>query len=197
MSLRIHGRRTLKSPPGYAIRPTSSRIRQSLFGILQDQVQDSRWLDLCCGAGTIGAEALSRGAALVVGVESSRAACATIHANWAKMAPAAGSTEILQGDARHVLRRGLNGRLSGTKFDVIYLDPPYESPIYPQILPLLPSYLADHGFLFVEHSRRRELPNLIGDLKLISRRAIGQAILSVYRHSDLGRKESEVDLINE
>lgn len=182
MSLRIHGKRTLKSPAGLDTRPTSSRIRQSLFGILQDRVPGSKWLDVCAGAGTIGAEALSRGAALVVGIESSRSACAIIRSNWQRVASSDSVAEVFQADARVLLRRGFAGSLSGVAFDVIYFDPPYESPLYDDLLPLLPRYLAEDGCLFVEHSRKRSLPEQIGPLGLHSRRDMGQGGLSLYRH---------------
>ena len=182
MSLRIHGKRTLKSPAGLDTRPTSSRIRQSLFGILQDRVPGSSWLDVCAGAGTIGAEALSRGAALVVGIESSRSACAIVRSNWQRVASSEAAAEVFQGDARVVLRRGFTGKLANIGFDVIYFDPPYESPLYGDVLPLLPRYLAGDGYLFVEHSRKRSLPERIGPLGLKSRRDMGQGGLSLYRH---------------
>ena len=182
MSLRIHGKRTLKSPAGLDTRPTSSRIRQSLFGILQDLVPGSRWLDVCAGAGTIGAEALSRGAALVVGIEFSRSACAIIRRNWQRVASSDSASEVFQADARVLLRRGFAGRWSEIRFDVIYFDPPYESTLYGDVLPLLPRYLAEGGSLFVEHSRKRSLPEQIGPLELQSRRDMGQGGLSLYRH---------------
>lgn len=190
MSLRIHGKRTLKSPAGLDTRPTSSRIRQSLFGILQDRVPGSSWLDVCAGAGTIGAEALSRGAALVVGIESSRSACAIIRSNWQRVTSSDSTAEVFQADARVLLRRGFVGSLSGIGFDVIYFDPPYESPLYGDVLPLLPRYLAPDGYLFVEHSRKRSLPERIGLLGLQLKRDMGQGALSLYRHHALAAEDA-------
>ncbi|HEY9736425.1 MAG TPA: RsmD family RNA methyltransferase, partial [Trichocoleus sp.] len=67
MSLRIYGNRTIKTLPGEATRPTASRVREALFNIWQGRVDGCRWLDVCAGSGAMGAEALCRGAAEVVG----------------------------------------------------------------------------------------------------------------------------------
>jgi len=82
MGLRISGKRTLQTPAGRGTRPTPGRVRQALFNILRGQVKGCRWLDLCCGAGTVGAEALCHGAAFVAGIEIAAPACRIIRANW-------------------------------------------------------------------------------------------------------------------
>jgi len=119
MGLRISGKRTLQTPAGRGTRPTPGRVRQALFNILRGQVKDCRWLDLCCGAGTVGAEALCHGAAFVAGIEIAAPACRLIQANWAKVAQPGQSFQVIQGDARKLLSRGLGL----DPFDYVYFDP--------------------------------------------------------------------------
>ena len=77
MAVRIYGNREIKTLPGEETRPTSARVREALFNIWQGRILGCRWLDLCAGSGAMGAEALCRGAAEVVGIEKSGAACAS------------------------------------------------------------------------------------------------------------------------
>ncbi len=84
MSLRIYGNRQLKTLPGQATRPTSARVREAVFNIWQGAIADCRWLDLCAGNGSMGAEALCRGASYVVGIELASQACAINTAKLAK-----------------------------------------------------------------------------------------------------------------
>jgi 16S rRNA (guanine966-N2)-methyltransferase len=86
--LRIYGNRALKTLPGEATRPTSARVREALFNIWQGRIVDCRWLDLCTGSGAMGAEALCRGAAEVVGIERSAEAYTVTRENWQEGGPA-------------------------------------------------------------------------------------------------------------
>ncbi|MER3475705.1 MAG: 16S rRNA (guanine(966)-N(2))-methyltransferase RsmD, partial [Leptolyngbya sp. ERB_1_2] len=69
MSLRIYGNRSLKTLPGQETRPTLARVREAVFNIWQGSIEQCRWLDLCTGSGSMGAEALCRGASIVIGIE--------------------------------------------------------------------------------------------------------------------------------
>jgi 16S rRNA (guanine966-N2)-methyltransferase len=113
---RWKGRR-LDVAPG--ARPTSGRAREALFDILQDSVIGSRVLDLFAGSGAIGLEALSRGAAEAVFVETDRRA---LDANLSRCAPAAGHVRVLAEDARRAA--ALLSR-EGRRFDLVFADPPY------------------------------------------------------------------------
>jgi 16S rRNA (guanine966-N2)-methyltransferase len=176
MALRIHGRRRLKSPPGSATRPTSGRVRQAVFGMLQDRIEGCRWLDLCSGAGTMGAEALSRGASLVLGVELSAKTCSIIQQNWATVAQAGQSFRVISGNICDVLRR----MPENCVYDIVYFDPPYSSDIYESTMKLLPRFVSKSGIVIVEHRRGRIMPEIIGTLQLSSRRHYGQTELSIY-----------------
>ena len=108
--------RQLKSPTWEGLRPTSDRLRETLFNILGDAVRGARVLDGYAGTGAIGIEALSRGAAHVAFVENDRRAVKLIEVNLASLTP--------RQDA--IIRSGFRG-FEDEAFDVIILDPPYES----------------------------------------------------------------------
>jgi 16S rRNA (guanine966-N2)-methyltransferase len=96
--VRLRGKQTIQSVAGLDTRPTSSRVREAVFNIWQFEIADCRWLDLCAGTGAMGAEALCRGAAVVVGIEQSKRSCAVIQQNWQKLARPEQQIQILQMD---------------------------------------------------------------------------------------------------
>ncbi|MBW4655994.1 MAG: 16S rRNA (guanine(966)-N(2))-methyltransferase RsmD [Kaiparowitsia implicata GSE-PSE-MK54-09C] len=152
MSLRIYGNRPLKTLPGLATRPTPSRVREALFNIWQGRVAGCRWLDLCSGSGSMGAEALCRGAAAVVGIEQSSRACGVIRENWTRLATSDQSVTLLRGDVVQRL-----SSLAGQQFDRIYFDPPYASGLYEPVIGAIAHHrlLASGGELAMEHSPDR------------------------------------------
>ncbi|MBD2089664.1 16S rRNA (guanine(966)-N(2))-methyltransferase RsmD [Microcoleus sp. FACHB-1515] len=155
MTLRIHGNRPLKTLPGLATRPTPARVREAIFNIWHGAIAGCRWLDLCAGSGAMGAEALSRGAALVVGIEQSAPACSVIRQNWQSIARPDQEFRIWRGDVVQQL-----SRLHGQAFDRIYFDPPYASALYAPVLDAIARHhlLDAAGELAVEHSPDRSLP---------------------------------------
>ncbi|MCS6814663.1 MAG: 16S rRNA (guanine(966)-N(2))-methyltransferase RsmD [Cyanobacteria bacterium] len=142
MSIRVYGNRSLKTRPGTLTRPTSAKVRAALFNIWQGRIEGCRWLDLCAGSGAMGAEALGRGAAIVVGIEQDSRACAVIRQNWQQMATATQQFKVLQGN---VLKRlpNIAGDTGIDQFDCIYLDPPYASDLYEAVL----KTIVDHNLL--------------------------------------------------
>jgi 16S rRNA (guanine966-N2)-methyltransferase len=154
MSLRICGNRQLKTLPGLATRPTPARVREALFNIWQGTIANCRWLDICTGSGSMGAEALCRGAASVTGIELSAKACAIIHQNWLQVANSSQEFKILRGNAIAKL-----ASLSPQQFDRIYFDPPYASDLYEPVLNAIASQemLAPNGEIAIEHSRSRSI----------------------------------------
>lgn len=178
MSLRIYGNRALQTLPGLQARPTSSRVREALFNILQGQIEGSRWLDLCAGVGTIGAEVLCRGADSVVGIERSAQACRVIAVNWGRVA-AADRFRVIRGDALGILSRSQ----PQDPFDFIYFDPPYASDLYGKLLPLLSKRLVATGIAIVEHDLDQNLPEHSTGLQRIDRRRYGKTQLSFYERS--------------
>jgi 16S rRNA (guanine(966)-N(2))-methyltransferase RsmD len=180
MSLRIVGNRQLQTVPGLTTRPTSARVRQAVFNILQGQIENCRWLDLCGGVGSMGAEALCRGARSVVGIDDSKAACRLIQANWSKVARPDQTFRVMQADVRRVVEV----LLPMEPFDFIYFDPPYESHLYELVLPKLDPLLHAEGVIIAEHRSSHLLPDKIGSLVLSDRRQYGETGLSFYRLSE-------------
>ena len=152
-------------------------VRQALFNIWQGRVVGSRWLDLCAGSGAIGAEALCRGAALVVGVEQSDLACGVIQQNWRQVAKPTQRFQVVRGEVQQKLRS-----LRGQQFDRIYFDPPYASELHEPVLAAIAQYqlLAIAGELAVEHSADRVEIAAPPALSLCRRKVYGNTALTFY-----------------
>jgi 16S rRNA (guanine966-N2)-methyltransferase len=172
--------RRLKAPRGLATRPTGARVRQTLFDILAPWLPGCRFLDAFAGAGAVGLEALSRGAALVVLVDAAADAVAALRANAATLARAAGRVRIVRQDARAALEAFAHAH---ERFDVVYLDPPYESDLYEPALERAgrTGLLAEHGVVVAEHFHKRALPERIGALTRSREVRVGDHRLSFYR----------------
>jgi len=172
----------LHSVGGRAIRPTSSRLRQAAFHIL-GEVADTRGLDLFCGAGTFGLEAISRGAALVVFVDRSAEALGLVGRNVQKMGVGT-SVAIL----RHDLTRGLAPRTrQHAPFHWAFLDPPYaafrQAPSRAALERLLtslgdPELLVPGGLVLLEHPTGIPVPQAGGRLRPREDRPYGEASLA-------------------
>jgi 16S rRNA (guanine(966)-N(2))-methyltransferase RsmD len=172
--------RRLKTPAGEKTRPTGARVRQTLFDILAPEIAGSRFLDLCAGGGGVGLEALSRGAAKVVLVDRSPGAVQAIRANAAAMSALGGHVEAFRQEAATALA-GLAA--AGHRFDVVFLDPPYESDLYLPLLEAGESVLDDGGVVVAEHFHKRELPATIGRLLRARSVRIGDHRLTFYRRN--------------
>jgi 16S rRNA (guanine966-N2)-methyltransferase len=177
MSIRIYGNREIKTLPGEETRPTLARVRQALFNIWQGKIADCRWLDLCTGSGSMGAEALCRGASYVVGIEKSGKAYSIIQENWQKVAKPEQTFQILRGDVIQRLKS-----LEGQQFDRIYFDPPYASQLYQPVLEAIAQYklLDENGELAVEHDPERSLPSTILSLEICRQKVYGNTQLTFY-----------------
>jgi 16S rRNA (guanine(966)-N(2))-methyltransferase RsmD len=177
--------RRLKSPPGDDTRPTGARVRQTLFDILAAEVPGSRFLDLCAGGGGVGLEALSRGARRVVLVDRSAGAVEAIRANAAALAGLGGDVHAFRQEAR-TAAAGLAA--AGERFDVVFLDPPYDSDLYAPLLETVGERLLDEaGVAVAEHFHKRVLPERIGRLVRARSVRIGDHRLTFYR-PDEGNK---------
>ncbi len=166
--------RSIASPNGLAVRPTASKIRQAFFNILGKKILHARFLDVFAGSGLIGLEALSRGAASSVFVEESRRMTRAIEASLSLLGFEA---EVITADFRRTL-----AKLEHRHFDIIFADPPYQTPFAEQIVELVGRFdlLEDDGFLVVEHLRGRQLPVELGSLQKFDQRFYGQTALSFF-----------------
>ena len=173
--------RRLKTPRGTETRPTGARVRQALFDILAQVVPGCRFLDAFAGAGGVGLEALSRGAARVVFVDRAAAAVAAVRANLAALGSLGGEAQVYRQDARVALRGFAAG---GSSFDVVYLDPPYEGNEYEPVLEQAEGILAAGGVAVAEHFHKRRLPERIGTLVRTRSERVGDHRLSFYRRQE-------------
>jgi 16S rRNA (guanine966-N2)-methyltransferase len=147
--------RKLRTLSGLDTRPTSDRLRETLFNVLAPRVEGASFLDLCSGSGAVGIEALSRGARRLVVVERSRSACSVIKEN-VELLGAGAQAEILNRDVISGLKRL---RENSAAFDIIYFDPPYDSDLYPLVIAMIGEgrLLSDDGVLVVEHRTKNSL----------------------------------------
>ncbi len=175
--MRIYGNRQLKTLPGQNTRPTSARVREALFNIWQGKFVDCCWLDLCAGNGSMGAEALCRGAKLVVGIEQSSAACKIIRHNWQLVVNSNQDFQILRGDVLVKLKT-----LALPRFDYIYFDPPYSSGLYQPVLELIAELdiLSPSGEIAVEHNPKTWNTTEIPGLAICREKLYGSTALTFY-----------------
>src|SRR5437016_4714533 len=171
--------RHLKSGPPAGTRPTSDKLRETLFNILGESVRGCTFLDGCAGVGAIGIEAISRGAETVFFVDQSRKAARMIRENLDALDIRTGF-KILEMDLRKALDLC---SCEGIVFDVAFVDPPYErNQIYKEALDRFstPLLLAPGGVLILEHSKRKAMPELAGNLKRVRTLIQGDSVLAFY-----------------
>jgi 16S rRNA (guanine(966)-N(2))-methyltransferase RsmD len=183
--------RRLRTASGHSTRPTGARVRQSLFDILAPVIPGCRFLDAFAGSGGVGLEALSRGAAKVVLVDIDAAAVGAAKENAQALARSGGEVQVFRQDARTAIAALAD---QGTRFDVVYLDPPYASDLYLPLLSLLDEgpLLAGGGVVVAEHFHKRPLPGRIGGLVRTRQKRVGDHWLSFYRRaSEAGGSEGE------
>lgn len=173
-----HRGRRLRSVVGLAVRPTSDRLRETLFNILTPKVYGSRFLDICAGSGAVGIEALSRGAVAVTFIEGSRHACAVIEANLTALGITSKATTINR-DAAAALKRL---EQESERFDVAFFDPPYASEIYGRVMKQLgaSSLLSAGAVVIVEHRAKTPPEPEYGKLRIFREVKQGESALAFY-----------------
>jgi 16S rRNA (guanine(966)-N(2))-methyltransferase RsmD len=176
----LFGSRKLKGTPPPGLRPTSDRLRETLFNILGSAVEGSRFLDACAGMGGVGIEAISREARFVCFVEQSKKACAVIRENLRMLAVSEGS-RVMEAEALKALERL---EREGLDFDIAFVDPPYDDgELYGRVLLAFASrpVLVEGGLLVIEHSKRETLAESVGRLRRFRVVKQGDSALSFYR----------------
>lgn len=170
--------RRLHAVKGRGTRPTSDRVKETLFNILGDRVVGASFLDLFAGSGDVGIEALSRGAARAVFVDVSRSATRVIRENLTGCGISAGY---------EVLCRTVQSGLTlfeerGERFDLIFVDPPYTSALAAETLERISrqALLRDEGVAIAEHHHKTVLAKQYCTLRCFRHRTIGETTLSFY-----------------
>jgi 16S rRNA (guanine966-N2)-methyltransferase len=175
--------RKLKSPPSLQTRPTSDRLRETLFNILAPRIKGARFLDLCAGSGAVGIEALSHGAAHATFVDQSRRMFALIEANLDEFDVDTEEREVVCSDVSAFLRRRAKVGSKPRLFDIIYFDPPYATD-YEVVLERLGdksgTLLTPDAIVVVEHHKKRELRDEFGELRRYRSLKQGDSCLSFY-----------------
>ncbi len=164
------------------MRPTSDRLRETLFNVLGPAIEDSLFVDLYAGTGAIGIEAISRGAREAIFVEAHAATARLIRENLASLKIESG-VEVMETDAARALAKIAQRKLVA---DFIFLDPPYdETEELLRVLELLDEShaIAPSGMVIVEHSVKSELPERFDCLELSRLLEQGDAALSFYRRA--------------
>ena len=191
--------RTLVAPKAKILRPTTDRVKESLFNILS--VEGKRFLDLFAGSGSVGLEAVSRGASRVILVESQRACADAIRTNIERCGflnmplaePEAGGgqdVEVIDCPVERALR--LLGH-RGERFDVIFADPPYGRNLMDETLRLVrtQALMSPDGVLVVQHSSREEIPARREGYRIEDSRRYGETALSFLRLQRPGEPEQK------
>ncbi|MEZ5306769.1 MAG: 16S rRNA (guanine(966)-N(2))-methyltransferase RsmD [Pyrinomonadaceae bacterium] len=178
---KLKGRR-LKSPPDLKTRPTSDRLRETLFNVLQTTLSaNTRFLDLCAGTGAVGIEAFSRGAEFVTFVDSVWKCCSLIEENLDAMGIPEPATEVIRSDALKFVKQD-----PIEAWGIVYFDPPY-STAYSEVLSIIGEeagrIVVPDGVVIAEHASLNGLPDEAGKLRRWRKLKQGDSSLSFYRFS--------------
>ena len=183
--------RNLKNPQGLQTRPTSDRLRETLFNVLAPRLPGARFLDLCAGTGAVGIEAVSRGAAFVTFVDRVHRMCGLVEENLDLLGVPEELTEVVKSDAAEYLKRtgrgaGQDWRAGTEPWDIVYFDPPYSSDylgVLREFASHTPALLREGGVLVVEHHHKSALPDAPGRLRRWRVLKQGDSALSFYEAS--------------
>jgi 16S rRNA (guanine966-N2)-methyltransferase len=174
----VHRGRRLRTVAGLQVRPTSDRLRETLFNIIAPKINGSNFLDVCAGSGAVGIEALSRGAAEVTFIERNRQACNTINTNLTALGITQGAT-IINREASVALKRL---EQESRQFEIVFFDPPYASALYDLVIRQLGfgKLLKRNSVVIVEHLIKTPPEPQYGRLKLFRELKQGESGLMFF-----------------
>lgn len=176
--------RRLKTPEGYDVRPTTDRVKEAIFSVIQFDVEGRRVLDLFAGSGQMGIEALSRGAAEAVFIDSSPGSVAVVRDNL-RVCGLNGAAVVVQGDALSYLAP----RAGRREFDFAFLDPPYSKGILQSVLPAVASVMKPGGAIICESPVDEALPETVGGFAVDRQYRYGRIKVTFYRAAEDGQPE--------
>lgn len=166
--------RKLKEPADYGIRPTTDKVKESIFNIVQFDIEGRKILDLFAGTGQLGIEALSRGAAAVTFVDMSREAIKLVRENL-KITGLMENAQVFQGDSIEFLK-------SGGQYDVIFMDPPYDADLLDRALQNTIAFdiLKENGIIVCESKMEKQMPDFSLPYKKWREYKYGKIKLTLY-----------------
>ena len=174
--------RKIVSPKGTVTRPTSARLRETVFNICQMEITNTRFLDICAGSGAMGLEALSRGAQSATFIDNDADATSAIFENIKNFAVGE-KTNVITKDALQALK---DLEAAGKTFDICYIDPPYQQDeLLLSLITFLDksSLLTPEAMLFVEDDGNPFIHGLVlNKITLDSKRKSGDSMLYVFRN---------------
>ena len=170
--------RKLQTLEGKDVRPTTDKVKESVFSIIQFQIQGRVFLDLFAGSGQMGIEALSRGAKKAYLVDRSLKSIRVIEQN-VKTTGFEETAVITRQEAQGFL---LSAR---ENFDIAYVDPPFENGIIDEVLPMLALKMNKGGVILCECAENEDVPECAGDFVLDRTYRYGKIKVSLYRHKEM------------
>jgi 16S rRNA (guanine(966)-N(2))-methyltransferase RsmD len=173
--------RRLAAPTWPGLRPTSDRLKESVFAILAPELEGARVLDGFAGSGALGIEALSRGAASVVFVEHDARAAELVERNLAHCRIADGYVMI-----RAEFTRALRQLAADRRFDLALLDPPYDGADLDAVVDAAAGRMAPGGVIVLEHASRRQAPARAGGFAAVRQVKAGDSAVTFYREAPAG-----------
>lgn len=169
--------RVLATLEGDEVRPTTDRVKEAIFSIIQFEIEGRQVLDLFAGSGQLGIEALSRGAAYATFTDMRRESVDTVKKNLLATGLASNSS-VVQTDALTFL--------ANTKktFDIVFMDPPYASGLLDKAIPLAAKHMSEGGVIICEHPYGAELPASAGEFVVYRKYKYGKIGVTVYRKKE-------------
>ena len=171
------GKRLVTVPGNDLVRPTSEKVKESVFSSIQFDIEGRRILDLFAGSGQLGIEALSRGAESAAFVDNSDVSLSVVRKN-------------LQGtdfeDKARIFKSDYKSFLSdrSREFDIAFLDPPYNKGILGDALLSVAPAMSDYGIIICEHPKEEKMPEIVLDFKIYREYKFGKITVTVYKKGD-------------
>ncbi len=172
----------LKAPEGMDVRPTAEKIKESMFSIVQFDLEDAIVLDLFAGSGQLGIEALSRGASKAYFVDNSPVSIGFVRENLKH-------TKLEENAVVCNMPNSAFLRTTPVKFDIAFLDPPYSKKLIQRSLPALVEKMSDNGIIVCEHEKDCRLPEEEGGFRISKTYNYGQISLTVYRRIEVTEED--------